>query len=97
MISFRHERTYGCCYDRTYEGAGPKEAETLVTIPLEEIIVTVDKVKGVNSSSTQGQSLIIAEFDWGTDMDIAMLEMRERIDRINPIFLMEWIHPCSQG
>ena len=38
----------------TYEGAGPKEVETLVTIPLEEIIVTVDKVKGVNSSSTQG-------------------------------------------
>jgi HAE1 family hydrophobic/amphiphilic exporter-1 len=66
----------------TYEGAGPKEVETLVTIPLEEIIVTVDKVKGVNSSSTQGQSLIIVEFDWGTDMDIAMLEMRERIDRI---------------
>lgn len=68
----------------TYEGAGPQEIETLVTRPLEEILVTVGSVANISSSSTQGQSMVLVELDWGTDMDIAMLEMRERIDRIKP-------------
>ena len=66
----------------TYEGAGPREVENLVTRPIENALATVGNVRSLRSVSRRGQSTVIAEFEWGTDMDFATLEMRERIDLI---------------
>lgn len=66
----------------TYDGAGPQEVESLVSRPLEEAMATLGNVTNVSSVSQRGQSLVIVEFDWGTDMDFATLEMRERVDAV---------------
>ena len=66
----------------TYEGAGPQEVESLVTRPIEEAMTALGDVTRVSSVSTRGQSLVIVEFDWGTDMNFATLDMRERVDQV---------------
>ncbi|HYH03160.1 MAG TPA: efflux RND transporter permease subunit [Bacillota bacterium] len=66
----------------SYEGVGPEEMETLVTRPLEAAISAVPNVKKVSSTSSNGSSMIIAEFNFGTNMDFASLKVRERIDMV---------------
>ncbi|NPV44629.1 MAG: efflux RND transporter permease subunit [Firmicutes bacterium] len=70
----------------TYEGVGPKEIESLVTRPIEEALGTVQNVKNITSSSQMGVSMVVAEFNWGTDMDFASLQMREKVDLYKRMF-----------
>lgn len=65
-----------------YSGVGSKEIENLVTKPLEETLGRVNSIKGIQSFSSEGQSLIVIEFDYGIDMDFAALEVREKVDLI---------------
>lgn len=66
----------------TYQGAGPREVEKLVTKPIEEAVSTVSGVKSITSTSSEDASAVIVEFEWGTDMDFATLKLRERVERI---------------
>lgn len=66
----------------TYEGVGPEEVEKLVTRPLESAVSAVPNVKKVTSTSATGSSIIVAECNYGTDMDFTNLKMRERIDLV---------------
>lgn len=66
----------------SYNGAGPQEIETLITKPLEATVGTVSNLKNITSTSSNGSSMIFVEFNDGTDMDMAMLDMREKIDMI---------------
>ncbi|WP_374711501.1 efflux RND transporter permease subunit [Symbiobacterium terraclitae] len=66
----------------SYEGAGPEEVEAHVSRPIEEVMGTVPGVTAVSSSSSEGQSLVIVEFDYGTDMDQATLSIREKVDQV---------------
>lgn len=70
----------------TATGAAPEEIEALLTRPLEEIVGTVPNIKSIQSTSSEGMSMIIAQFNWGTDMDFAALELRERIDLVRSAF-----------
>ncbi|MCC5911811.1 MAG: efflux RND transporter permease subunit [Clostridiaceae bacterium] len=63
-----------------YSGVGPHEMENLVTRPIEDAVATVADLDSVTSMSSQGSSVVIAQFDFGTDMDFAALEMREKVD-----------------
>ena len=54
-----------------YDGAAPAEVEQLVTKPIEEAIGIVKGVRNVQSTSKAGQSDVLLEFDWGTEMDMA--------------------------
>jgi HAE1 family hydrophobic/amphiphilic exporter-1 len=65
-----------------YENATPEEIERQVTKIIEESVGTVNNLKSVNSISREGLSLIIAEFNWGTNMDMASMDVREKIDLI---------------
>ncbi|WP_089284073.1 efflux RND transporter permease subunit [Anaerovirgula multivorans] len=65
-----------------YLGAGPYEVENLITRPIEEAVATVHNVKHINSTSMEGSSIIVIEFNQGTDMEFATLEIREKIDLI---------------
>lgn len=65
-----------------YDGAGPKEVETLITKPLEEVLGTVSNFKNVTSTSSNGSSMVMVEFTQGTNMDFAALNMREKIDMV---------------
>lgn len=66
----------------TYSGAGPQEIETLVTRPIEETLGSVSGISEITSRSSEGQSIVICSFSYGTDMDFASLDMREKVDLI---------------
>jgi hydrophobic/amphiphilic exporter-1 (mainly G- bacteria), HAE1 family len=61
-------------------GAAPAEVENLISRPIEEAAGVVRNVRSVRSVSRSGQSDVIIEFSWGTDMDFAGIEVRERLD-----------------
>jgi len=62
------------------EGAAPAEIETLLTRPIEESVGTVNNVRSIDSISRTGQSDVILEFAWGTHMDMAGLDVREKLE-----------------
>ena len=62
------------------QGAAPAEIETLLTRPIEESVGTVNNVRSIDSISRTGQSDVILEFAWGTDMDMAGLDVREKLE-----------------
>ena len=61
-------------------GAAPLELETLVTRPVEEAASIIRNVRQVRSVSRAGQSDVTLEFVWGTDMDVAGIDVREKLD-----------------
>jgi len=63
-----------------YRGAAPEEIETLLTRPVEEAVGVVKNVLAVKSVSRAGQSDVILEFAWGTNMDRAGLDVREKLE-----------------
>jgi hydrophobic/amphiphilic exporter-1 (mainly G- bacteria), HAE1 family len=66
-----------------YPGVGPREIENLLSRPIEEAVSIVQGVQQVTSRSRPGRSDITIQFRWGTDMDFAALDLRERLDLIN--------------
>ena len=75
--------TYPSLTVRTeYEGVAPAEIESLVTRPLENAVGVVNNVVKVSSSSRADTSEVTLEFVWGTDMDMAALDVRERLDLV---------------
>jgi len=64
----------------SYQGVGPQEIEKLITQPLEEVVGTTANIDSLQSISREGSSMIIAQFAFGTDMNDAALELREKVD-----------------
>ena len=65
-----------------YPNVAPAEIERLVTEPIEQQAAAVPGVEKVTSVSQEGISLVTLRFAWGTDMDFATLNVRERLDNI---------------
>ncbi|WZL71808.1 efflux RND transporter permease subunit [Clostridiaceae bacterium 35-E11] len=65
-----------------YSGAAPEEIETLITKPIEQSVASVSKLKNLSSFSREGTSIVVVEFESSADMDLAALEMREKVDLI---------------
>lgn len=76
-----------------YTGAGPEEVENMVTRPVEEVISSLGNLKGVTSRSSAGSSVVMVNFNWGTNMDFAALDMRESIDMIRGFLPSEASRP----
>ncbi|MDZ7264970.1 MAG: efflux RND transporter permease subunit [candidate division KSB1 bacterium] len=66
----------------SYSNVGPQEMEELVTRPIEEALAAVQGVEEITSSSTEGNSSVRVSFAWGTDLDVAANDIRDRIDRV---------------
>ncbi len=64
----------------TMQGAGPEEMENLVTKYLEEAVSRVENVKEVSSISSNGSSVIMAEFQWGHSLETAETDIRRQLD-----------------
>jgi hydrophobic/amphiphilic exporter-1 (mainly G- bacteria), HAE1 family len=76
--------TYPTLTVRTqYEGVGPQEMERLISEPVEGLVGVVSNVVSVSSVSRPGLSDVVVEFAWGTDMDFASLDVREKLDLAN--------------
>lgn len=65
-----------------YPGVAPGLVEELVTVPVERSVAGVAGVHEVNSRSMLGGSLVHVRFRWDVDLDIALLDVREQLDRI---------------
>lgn len=66
----------------SYPDVGPAEVERFVTEPIERVVARVAGVERVESTSREGVSLVTLRFSWGSDMDFAVLNVREQLDNI---------------
>ncbi len=66
----------------SYPDVAPAEVERLVTERIEGQAAAAPGVERVTSVSREGVSLVTLRFAWGTDMDFAMLNVRERMDNV---------------
>jgi HAE1 family hydrophobic/amphiphilic exporter-1 len=65
-----------------YENAGPEEIEELITRPIEQAVSAVPGVEELTSVSVEGQGTVRVTFSWGSDLDAAANDIRDRLDRI---------------
>jgi HAE1 family hydrophobic/amphiphilic exporter-1 len=65
-----------------YPGTAPEEVETTVTRPIEQELGVVNNLVSINSISKAGQSDVILEFSWNTDMNQATADVREKLDQV---------------
>lgn len=65
-----------------YESSSPQEVEDLITLRVEEALGTVKHVETIESTSTDVSSDVTLEFKIGTDMDIAMMGVRDKLEQI---------------
>ena len=62
------------------EDSAPQEVEALVTRPVEEAVGMLAGVKRISSISRSGQSEVVLEFGWDAEMEMAAIEVREKLD-----------------
>lgn len=63
----------------TYSGAGPEEIEEQVSKPIENVVATVSDIDTLMSQSSADSSIVIIGFNYGTNMDSAMADIRDKI------------------
>ena len=82
-INLLPDITYPTLTVRTeYAGTAPSEMERLITEPIEGAVGVVNGVIRVTSASRPSVSDVVVEFAWGTDMDFASLDIREKLDQV---------------
>lgn len=66
----------------TYQNAGPESVEQTVTKVIENAVVSVNGVKKISSTSSESSSMVQMEFNYGTDMEAAVNNIRDKLSRI---------------
>ncbi|MDE6774606.1 MAG: efflux RND transporter permease subunit, partial [Treponemataceae bacterium] len=66
----------------TYTNAGPETVEKSITKVLEGALVSLSNLKTMTSTSSEGRSRINLEFNYGTDLDQAVNDVRDKLDRV---------------
>lgn len=66
----------------TYPGATPEEVESEVTKPLEQSLATVENLESIQSVSNSNYSLVVMEFDNGSGMDTAVINILQQVDLV---------------
>lgn len=69
----------------TYPGANASDIETNVTRVLEDNLNTVEDLKDITSRSEDNFSMVVLEFEWGTDLDAATNDIRDAVERVKDI------------
>ncbi len=62
-----------------YTGTSPEEIEKLITKPIEEQVSTIAGIKRLSSRNMEGVSIVVAEFNFETDIKFAVQNMREKV------------------
>jgi hydrophobic/amphiphilic exporter-1 (mainly G- bacteria), HAE1 family len=65
-----------------YPGTAPEEVENVISRPIEQALGIVSGLVSISSISKAGVSDVILEFNWDTDIDDAISQIREKIDRL---------------
>jgi hydrophobic/amphiphilic exporter-1 (mainly G- bacteria), HAE1 family len=64
----------------SYPGTGPAEMETLITKPIEDAVSSANQIRHIRSSSQYGVSIVNLEFELGADVNVAVAEVRQKVD-----------------
>ncbi|MBR3866824.1 MAG: efflux RND transporter permease subunit [Butyricicoccus sp.] len=67
-----------------YPNAGPQEVESMVTRPLEEACASVSGMEELMSTSQENMAMVMVSFAEGTNLDNALVDLREKIDQVKP-------------
>lgn len=68
-----------------YEGASAEDIENNVTKPLENSLNGVDHLKHITSASKENISVVTLEFEYGTDIDVATNDVRDKLDMVTTL------------
>jgi hydrophobic/amphiphilic exporter-1 (mainly G- bacteria), HAE1 family len=71
------------------ENMGPLEIESLITKKVEAALGTAGRIRHLRSYSREGVSLVVLDFDWGTNMNYVSLDIREKLDQIQDLLPRE--------
>ncbi len=66
-----------------YAGASPEDVTELVTKPIEDEVGTLNGIKSTTSMSAENMSLVLLEYEYGTDMDKAYSDLKKKMDNIS--------------
>lgn len=80
-----------------YEGTAPEEMEKLVTAPMERQFNDVDRVKTIQSTTVEGVSSIVIEFQSGADMDMSLQRVKDKVDLARPELPPDLDEPMVQA
>lgn len=67
-----------------YPGASPDDVSELVTKPIEDEVGTLSGIKDVTSVSNENMSLVVLQYEYGTDMDDSYTDLRKAMDSLLP-------------
>lgn len=68
-----------------YSGASPEDMDELVTQPIEDQVSTLEGVKSMSSTTSEGRSMIMLEYDYDTDMDEAYSDLTKSLNSIRDL------------
>ena len=66
----------------TYPNADPESVEKTITKMIESAVMSVNGLKNLTSTSSEGSSNVSLEFEYGTNLDQAMNDIRDKLDRV---------------
>jgi HAE1 family hydrophobic/amphiphilic exporter-1 len=66
----------------SYPNSSPAIVEQLITRPVEEAMSAVPGVEEISSTSSEGDSHVELYFAWGTNLETAAADVRDRLDRV---------------
>jgi len=69
-----------------YPGAAPNEVENSVSKPIEDAVSGIDKVKTIRTTSQEGFSFVMVEFDQSADVDLSLQNAQRKIGEVSPLF-----------
>ena len=76
-----------------YAGANAADIETNITRVLEDQLNSVDNLKEITSTSKDNVSMITLEMEWGSDLDVAMNDVRDIVSRTQTLLPDEVDYP----
>ncbi|MDD3253965.1 MAG: efflux RND transporter permease subunit [Lachnospiraceae bacterium] len=68
-----------------YSGVGPEDMDELVTKPIEDAVSTLEGIKSMSSSTSDGSSRVMLEYDYEQDMDEAYDNLKKALDNIRDL------------
>lgn len=68
-----------------YSGASPEDVAELVTKEIEDSVSTLSGLKSISSTSSEGSSMIMLEYNYGTDMDEAYDDLKKKVDNLSNV------------
>ncbi|MEE9168474.1 MAG: efflux RND transporter permease subunit [bacterium] len=65
-----------------YRSSSPEEVNEMITIHLEDVLSSISRLERLTSTSSANNSNVALEFEDGVDMDLAAMEVRNRLDLV---------------